>query len=223
VARMRCIRLDGPALPKLDWIPGQHVRLMVRDPFAFQSIRSGFRDVLRTYSVWNRDPHSGAIELCVLDHGDGPGATWARQVRAGDDVAFGAPEGKLVRRDAPYHVFVGEETAQVAFGAILRALGDSEGVYGVIEVDGPDDRLEVHRASQLSWTMRHGAPAEDSRSLLDTVRALCLPDEPGHLYLAGESKTCAAIRRHFTEERGWPARSSISVKPFWTPGRRGLE
>jgi NADPH-dependent ferric siderophore reductase len=222
-SRMRRIRLAGPALSDLSWVPGQQVRLMVRDPFAFQSVRSGFRDVLRTYSVWQRDPDSGALDLCVLDHGDGPGAAWSRQVTEGDDVAFSGPEGKFVLRDAAHHVFVGEETAQVAFGAILRALPDDAIVHGVIEVGQAGDRLDVPRAPELSWCDRNGAAAAGSQTLLDAVRSLRLPDAPGHLYLAGESTTCAAIRRHFAEERHWPARTAISVKPFWTPGKRGLE
>ncbi len=58
----------------------------------------------------------------MLDHGDGPGARWARAVRPGQEVLFGKPEGPLVVRPAPYHVFAGEETASVAFGPMLAAL-----------------------------------------------------------------------------------------------------
>ena len=51
-----------------------------------------------------------------------PGARWARQVSAGDTVAFTRPQGRLVLRDpAPYHLFVGDETACAAFGAMLAS------------------------------------------------------------------------------------------------------
>ncbi|CNF48756.1 siderophore-interacting protein [Mycobacterium tuberculosis] len=40
--------------------------------------------------------------------------------------------------------------------------------------------------------------------------------------VAGEARTAQAARAHLVRERGWP-RGSVLVKPFWTPGRRGME
>ena len=221
-ARMNRIRLSGPGIANASWTPGQQVRVLVNDLFSLRTVRGAFRDALRTYSVWHHDPSEGVLDLCVLDHGDGPGARWSRRVRVGDEVAFSGPEGKFVLGDAPYHVFIGEETAQVAFGAILRALSPEAPVYGALEIDEPD-RLALPRAGELTWSERGSGPAENSATLLASVRALRLPAEPGFAYLAGEAKTCAAVRRHFIDDRGWSAKTSIAVKPFWTPGKRGLE
>lgn len=222
-ARMRRIRLTDPRLASSGFTPGQHLRVLVSDLLSLQALRERFRDALRTYSVWHHDPATMSIDLCILDHGDGPGARWARQVAVGDDVYFKGPEGKFVLRSAPYHLFVGEETAQVAFGAMLRALKPGALVHGIIEVDDEADRLPLPYAEQITWLSRHAASAERTAPLIQALRSLQLPDEPGHAYIAGEAKTCAAARRHLVEDRGWPARSTTSVKPFWTPGRRGLE
>jgi NADPH-dependent ferric siderophore reductase len=221
-ARMKRVRLAGPGVAKASWIPGQQVRVLVNDLFSLATVRGAFRDALRTYSVWDRDPGGATLDLCVLDHGDGPGARWTQRVAVGDEVAFSGPEGKFALRDGAYHVFIGEETAQVAFGAMLRATGQDAPVYGALEVYEAD-RLSLPRGSELSWSDRGGGPAENSPTLLAAVRALQLPDTPGVAYLAGEAKTCAAIRRHFIDERGWSAKTSLAVKPFWTPGKRGLE
>lgn len=198
---MRRIVISAPGF---DRTPGQHVRvatdgLMTR----------------RTYSIWDYDGTS--IELRVLDHGDGPGARRARAVRPDEEVLFGRPEGTLVTRPSPYHVFAGEETAAVAFGPMLRTLGDAP-VYGVIEADTPDDRLPV----DLTWRFREGASAASSATLVAAVRELPLPDEPGTAYVAGEARTVQAVRTHLVRERGWPRRSVIT-KPFWAPGKRGME
>src|SRR5690349_17641606 len=148
---MRLVRLGGPMLVGLDWTPGQHVRVHVTDLRRPQSwIRLG--DVLRTYSIWSYDGET--LELCVLDHGDGPGARWARALEAGQEVRFGKPEGRLVAGPGPYHLFAGEETAAVAFGAILRALPADAPVHGVIEVPGEPDRLPLPRAADLTWSYR---------------------------------------------------------------------
>jgi NADPH-dependent ferric siderophore reductase len=222
-ARMRRIRVAGPALADLAWTPGQQVRVLVSEMFSFETVRHAFRDALRTYSVWDHHPVSASLELCVLEHGDGPGARWSRSLDVGDEVAFRQPEGNLVLHPADHHVFIGEETASVAFGAILRTVPASIPVFGALEIDSASDRLTLPRSGELSWAYRDGIPAESSAGLLAAARGLELPDQPGFLYLAGEAKTCAAIRRHFIDERGWPAKTSMIVKPFWTPGKRGLE
>ncbi|GAB1516914.1 siderophore-interacting protein [Actinophytocola sp. KF-1] len=214
--RTRRIRIVGDALRGLDWTPGQHVRVLVGDLRSAQNWLHGLRDTLRTYSVWDHDP-AGRLELCVLDHdGDGPGVRWARAVRVGHRVAFTRPEGRLVLADrAPYHVFVGDETAAVAFGAMLRALPGSARVHGIVEVDGPEDHLPLSRA--VVWVHRTAGS-----SVTDAVRALELPDEPGVAYVAGEARACQAVRRHLVRERGW-SRKEVVVKAFWAPGKRGLD
>jgi NADPH-dependent ferric siderophore reductase len=216
--RMLRIRIEGADIPGLSCQPGQHVRVQMAD---LRDPRSWLRprDLLRTYSVWQ---HGQCLELCVLDHGgDGPGARWARELQVGDQVDFGRPEGSFTLREgAPYHLFAGEETAAVAFGPMLRALPPAAAVYGVVEVDQPDDRLPL--AGELTWRYRQGRPADASASLLQAVRQLALPAEPGAAYLAGEATTVQLLRQHLTADRGWP-RSAIVSKPFWTPGKRGLD
>jgi NADPH-dependent ferric siderophore reductase len=222
-ARMRRIRLADSRLTSLPLVPGQHLRVVVKELFSRETLlRLIYRDFLRQYSVWDYDRRAGTIDLCVLEHGDGPGASWSRQVKGGDEVSFVGPEGKFTLQPAAYHLFVGEETAQVAFGAMLRALPHQATVHGVIEVDEEADRLPLVHREAMNWLSRHGASAERSATLIDALRSLELPAEPGHAYIAGEAKTCAAARRHLIDDRGWPARS-ISTKPFWTPGKRGLE
>jgi NADPH-dependent ferric siderophore reductase len=201
--RMRRIRIVGESLRGMDWVAGRHVRVRVEGL------------VLRTYSVWDYDD-DGTLDLCVLDHpGAGPGARWSRQVRAGQQVTFTRPDGRLVlRTDAPYHLFVGDETASVAFGAMLRVLPAAARVYGVIGVDDLDHRLSLPRAGELTWV--------SGDALVPALEALDLPGEPGVAYVAGEARACQAVRRHLTRERGW-SRGAVVVKPFWTPGKRGMD
>jgi NADPH-dependent ferric siderophore reductase len=200
--RMRRLRI---ACPPQEWTPGQQIRISVDGLLT-----------RRSYSIWDGD--DGALELCILDHGDGPGARWARTVEPGQELIFTKPEGSLVPRPAPYHLFVGEETASVAFGPMLRSLEGSS-VHAVIEVDSPDDRLPLEG---VNWHYREGAPAASSKTLVEAVRSLSLPAEPGIAYVAGEARTVQAVRAHLVEDRGWNRRS-VLTKPFWTPGKKGME
>ncbi|MFF7383421.1 SIP domain-containing protein [Streptomyces griseoluteus] len=203
-ARMRRLRIEGDALAGLDVLPGQQVRVLV-----------GSALTRRTYSVWHYEP-SGALELCVLDHeGDGPGARWAREAAAGDEVRLGKPEGSFtLRPDAAHHVFVGDETASVAFGAMLAALPDGSRVSGCVETRAADDRLPLAHGGRLDWVLRGTVPLPEAVGRL-------APAPGGIAYVAGEARTVQAVR-HVLRDAGWDRRS-VLTKPFWAPGKRGME
>ncbi|MGQ4432891.1 MULTISPECIES: siderophore-interacting protein [unclassified Streptomyces] len=203
-ARMRRLRIEGDALTGLDVRPGQQVRVLV----------TGL--TLRTYSVWRHDP-SGAVELCVLDHSEGgPGARWGKSVGVGDQVRLRKPEGTFtLRPDATHHVFVGEETASVAFAAMLDALPEGARVSGCVETEAAEDRLPMAHSERLDWLTRGGT------SLPDAVRHLA-PEPGGIAYVAGEARTVQQVRQVLVREVGWDRRS-VLTKPFWAPGKRGME
>ena len=123
----------------------------------------------------------------------------------------------MLRDHAPYHLFVGDETACAAFGAMLRSLPAAARVHGIIETDRPEERLPLPRTGEVRWIHRDGPDR-----IVATLRAVDLPGEPGVAYVAGEARTCQAVRRHLTAERAWP-RTAVVIKPFWTPGKRGLD
>ncbi|MEV6923033.1 siderophore-interacting protein [Dactylosporangium sp. NPDC051485] len=211
--RFRHIRLRAAALRDAGWTAGQQVRVDVGP-------KSALGPLLRTYSVWDRA--GDAIDLRVLLHGDGPGARWTAAAEAGDEVLISRPKGDFVTRPAAYHLFVGEETASVAFGPMLRALPAAERPRSraVVETAEPGDRLALDGA--VTWVQRDAAGAADSTALLLAVQRLDLPEEPGQAYVAGEARTVQAVRQHLVRERGWPRRS-VLTKPFWAPGKRGME
>jgi NADPH-dependent ferric siderophore reductase len=213
--RMRHIALGGQALGGLRWSPGQQVRVQVAGRVAPLDWLTGLR---RTYSVYGYD--GSTLELCVFDHGDGPGARWARAARPGDEVLVSRPQGDFVLGPSEFHLFVGEETASVAFAAMAGALANPGAARAVIEVDTPADALPV--AGDVRWVYRGGARADSSAGLLAAVRAADLPGRPGRAYLAGEARTIQLVRGHLVQERGW-SRRDVLTKPFWTPGRTGME
>ncbi|MER7838814.1 siderophore-interacting protein [Streptomyces sp. NPDC096040] len=203
-ARIRRLRIDGDQLAGLDVRPGQQVRVLV----------TGL--TLRTYSVWHYDT-SGVVELCVLDHHeDGPGARWGRTVGTGEQVRLRKPEGTFtLRPEAAHHVFVGDETASVAFGAMLAALPEEAVVSGCVETETAADRLPLAHAERLDWVLR------GETELPEAVRRLA-PEPGGIAYVAGEARTVQAVRRVLVQEAGWDRRA-VLTKPFWTPGKKGME
>ncbi|MBB5075969.1 siderophore-interacting protein [Nonomuraea endophytica] len=216
---MRRIRLVANAPIGLPYRPGQHVRVQINDPLSVPGIlRPG--ETLRTYTIWELDGR--AIELRVHDYpGDGIGLVWARETRPGAAVTLWWPQGDLFTREAPFHVFVGEESASAAFGPMIRELGPTAQVYGVLESESAEHDLPMPGEHPLRRVHRRGAPAVSSTVLLAGLAELELPGNTGAAYVAGEAKTCQMVRDYLVRERNWP-RTSIKVKPFWAPGKKGL-
>ncbi|XVQ08307.1 siderophore-interacting protein [Spirillospora sp. CA-255316] len=220
-ASMRRIRLVADEPITFPYTPGQHVRIQINDPLSVYGILRPV-ETLRTYTIWRFEPEERALELRAhLYDGDGIGLRWAREARPGDRVTFWWPQGDFFTRDAPFHVFVGEETASAAFGPMLRGLDAEARVYGVLESESAEHDLPMPGPHRLRRVHRAGAPAASSRILLSAVADLDLPGRDGAAYIAGEARTCQMVRDHLVRERGWQ-RTAIKVKPFWTPGKRGL-
>ncbi|WP_245642175.1 siderophore-interacting protein [Nonomuraea candida] len=221
-ASMRRIRLATDAPIAFPYRPGQHIRVQLNDPLSLHGIMRP-ADTLRTYTIWDLAPDRRALELRAhLYDGDGIGLRWAREAAPGDAVTFWWPQGDFFTSDdAPFHLFAGDETAAAAFGPMLRALGRDARVLGVLESESAEHDLPMPGPHELRRAHRHGAPAASSKTLLSAVAGLELPGNGGAAYVAGEARTCRLIRDFLVRERNWP-RKSIKVKPFWTPGKRGL-
>lgn len=223
--QMRRVQLHGPRLRGLKWTPGQHVRLQVAGLLE-SVLRLHAHDALRTYSIYDVNADAGTLDIVMMDH-DGdpkvltPCRLWARAATTGDPVSFTRPQGNLViNHDAAYHLFAGEETASVAFAAMLRSLPATAEVHGVVEGATAADHIPLARP--LTHVERGDASAANSVVLAEALRALPLPDHPGVAYLAGEARTIQSLRKILVTERGWDRRN-IRTKPFWTPGRSGME
>ena len=122
-----------------------------------------------------------------------PARRWSNAVAVGDDVQFTRPQGNfVVRDDAPYHVFAGEETASVAFAAMLRSLPPEAEVTGWSR--RPNDPIISSCPGRCTGCSAATLSAKDSAVLAEALRALQLPDQPGVAYLAGKpapSRHCA--------------------------------
>jgi NADPH-dependent ferric siderophore reductase len=103
---------------------------------------------------------------------------------------------------------------------MLRSLPAGADVHGVVEAATQADHLELPRP--LNQVQRGDTSAKDSVVLANALRDLRLPEQPGVAYLAGEARTIQTLRKILITERGWDRRD-IRTKPFWTPGRSGME
>ncbi|MCE8043409.1 siderophore-interacting protein [Halomonas daqingensis] len=218
---MRRIRIASEALGELSYIPGQYVRIEINDPLSLYGILRP-AETLRTYTIWHYSREDQYIDLCVhLYRGDGIGVEWAKRTSPGETVTFWGPQGDFVPQAADYHLFIGEETATVAFAAMIAAMPAEARLYGVLESANAGEELPLPDSGALLRVHRNGGSPVASTTLLVALAELDLPGQPGFAYIAGEARTCQLARHHLIEERGWP-RDAIRTKPFWALGKRGL-
>jgi NADPH-dependent ferric siderophore reductase len=151
---IRRIKLAADVLADIAFEPGQDLMLSV-DP------SGGAR---RRYTIRSLDRRARTVDLDVVVHGDGPGASWARSAQPGDRLEAIGPRGKVtLRRDAAWHLFVGDETFLPAALAMIEALRVDGVARAVIEVDGPADEQMPRTVAdaEIVWLHRHGAAPGD--------------------------------------------------------------
>ncbi len=193
------VTLTAPSFGTWPYVPGQSVRLSVGN--------SGLN--LRTYSVWTLS--ESLLVLRGFTHSDGPGSQWMATAAPGTRVALTSPKGVFVLDDdAPWHLFVGDDTGAVPLLAMRASLPDSTPAHGVLVGGGEVPPL----GPTLPWVT--------GISLLDALKDLELPPSPGVAYVAGEQQACLEVRQYLRDSLGWPRRA-VRISAHWTPGKRGLE
>lgn len=205
--RMHRVTVRAEALIDVVIRPAQDVELLLREA-------SG-RRIKRRYTIRHARPATGELDLDVLLHGSGPGSHWAATARAGDEVEFQGPRGKLELRSAPWHLLAGDESALPAIAAICEAFPPEERATAVVEVRDRGDELSL--AAYTHWLHRGDAAAGTPDLLVRAVDQLELPAGNGRAYLMGETRAMVSLRG-VLEARG-VAHDAIFVKGYWNLGR----
>lgn len=206
----------------------------------WRGMPDGERPVMRSYTVRaQRRTPAGADEVDIdfVLHGTAtsaagaagsPAAFWAGRAVPGRRIAAIGPvvaENKSVRFQPPAAtdaiLMYADETALPAAAAILERLGDGVRVKAWFEVPHADDRLDLPAPADadITWVVREsGAGRERTDHLLEALRAARLPAaEAPYAWIAGESATIRAVRRHFVQERGVDRRA-VRFTGYWRLG-----
>lgn len=171
----------------------------------------------RRYSVWKSSAQAGTLDVCVVQHGLGPGSRWAAECAVGDLVEIARSRALPIAldRSADRHVFLGDETSIAAAEALIRALPANAQVLAWFEVASSDYRwpaAELLRPDTVCWVARDGRPGA---ALLARLAHEGLSPAPGTtVYVTGEAWLCAMIHAHVVRERGFrPA--TVRAMPYW--------
>lgn len=185
------------------------------------------RPVMRSYTIreQRRDPDEFDVDFALHDHG-GPACRWAAAARPGDRLSVLAPavedNGGVDFRPPPgtdWILLTGDETALPAVAGILSWLTPGTRAKVFLEIAHPDDRqpLPTFADADVTWLVRDAATAAHSEPTLDALRAADLPEGTPYAWIAGESGTVKAVRRHLVRERGFDRRA-VKFTGYWRRG-----
>lgn len=180
----------------------------------------GPRPVVRTYTPRRYDPAAKTLEIQFLLHGAGPASEWAQRARPGDKLAVAGPGGRFSLEPAADHWWLAaDESAVPAVGTLLDALPETAAVDVHIEVDGPDDEIELAGPAKATITWHHRRASDDfGAELAAAARAAAIPDG-ARIWVACESGAMRDIRRHFTRERGISV-ARLVTRGYWRTGEQ---
>ena len=180
----------------------------------------GPRPTVRTYTPRRYDPAAGTLEIQFLLHGEGPASAWAQRAKPGDKLAVAGPGGRFsLEPAADYWWLAADESALPAVATLLEALPEAATVDVHIEVDGPDDEIELAGPAKttITWHRRRDRGAFGAE-LAESAQAAAIPDG-ARIWVACEAAAMRDIRRHFTRERGIPV-ARLVTRGYWRAGEQ---
>jgi NADPH-dependent ferric siderophore reductase len=212
--RMREVSLVGDDLSAFSYRPGQD--LLLNLPAGEDRIAR------RHYTIRRFERAEQRLDIQFVLHGASPATDWARDARPGDRIVAEGPRGRtVVSGEADWRLFTGDETALPGIAAMIESLPAGERAFAIVEVAGPDDEQPIETAARLEpvWLHRGGAPAAQSRGLIEALAAFELPAGQGQACVIGETATVRAQRQGLIA-RGLP-KDRIAAEGYWRPGRVG--
>ncbi|MDR6554425.1 siderophore-interacting protein [Paenibacillus qinlingensis] len=201
----------------LSYTPGEFLRVLVG---ADQSVK--LTDMIRTYSVWRYDTASQVIEIAACTFSSGSGASWAKRLQNGDTVHFTGPKGNFVYDESPdYYILIGDISSLAHLYEIHRQIPPHKKVFSLIYADHKQDFFtDLDGTSPLTF---YNLPANPVQSLTEQLELIMKQAQgKGMLYVGGDGRVCVEMRNYMKMHHQWENRQ-IKAKPFWMPGKKGLE
>ncbi|MEV6394857.1 siderophore-interacting protein [Streptomyces sp. NPDC051907] len=190
---------------------------------AWRAMPDDVRAVMRSYTVREQRPDPAEVDIDFALHGDGgPASRWAAAAAPGHRVTVLGPavaDNTAVRcrppKDTDWVLIWADETALPAAAAILEWLPASLKAEVFLEVQHPQDRLEMATSAdaRITWLVR----ADGAPSALEAVSAAEFPAGTPYAWIAGESGSVKALRRHLVGERQVDRRR-VTFVGYWRQG-----
>ncbi|MFE6775875.1 siderophore-interacting protein [Streptomyces sp. NPDC057702] len=207
----------------------QHVALYFYEPHvelprpftteAARDLLSVARPRLRRYTIRDHRPERAEVDMDFVLHGsDQLASGWAETVAPGDEsIWFGPSPAYPLDPEAPWYLFLGDETALPAIAVTLAALPATARARVLIEVADAQEQQPLPTVADVdvTWLHRDGRPAGEA--LHAAALATTLPPGAGRVWGAAERGVVKSLRGHYVRTLGMD-RAHTHLTAYWTRG-----
>lgn len=206
----RLMTLESSAFRAVSWLPGQKLQIAMGSAF-----------VARTFTPIEWDRAAGRTRILGYAHGNGPGSAWVCDTQPGDACDVFGPRASLdVSHVTGRCVVLGDETSiGLAYALNRQAPGSS--LPGLFEVNALATTRDVLTRLDLDGAELFERAANDAH-MDDIERRLpMLADAGAAFVLTGRASFIQRVRRVLKVLDVPPSR--LMTKPYWAPGKTGLD
>lgn len=171
---------------------------------------------MRTYTIRSVDPDAGRVTVDFVCHPGGVAAEWALAARPGDPVGFNTPTGLYeLPAGATWQLLLADATGLPAAARLIEDAPAGIATRAVLEVSGAGDeqRIAAPVGAEVAWL--HGGNGLGPSQLAEVLRGTTLPEGPGYVWVAGETRVTRDTRKYLRRELGLPA-TAFKVIGYWT-------
>ncbi|MQT14477.1 siderophore-interacting protein [Rhizobiales bacterium Sp-1] len=179
--------------------------------------------VMRDYTPRAFDPAAASLILDFALHDSGPATDWAAKAAVGDVLEIGGPRGSVVvPDDFDWYLLIGDETALPAIGRRLEGLRAGVPVTTIVSVADRGEIQAIDTAAHWHqvWIARDAAGADETRSLLDALKAFKAPPGDGFVWIAAEAGAAKALKAHMLDTLRHPP-GWLKASGYWVRGAAG--
>ncbi len=175
------------------------------------------RPMVRAYTVRYWDADACRLVVDFVRHGTGIASTWSARCEVGDRAHIVGPHVTDAHPENIDHMLiVGDETALPAIGRWIEDHPTGQAATVIIEVADSADKQDLAAGPDVDvrWLVRGDAPGGTTNLMFDAVTGLDWPSGTVYAWVAGETLSLKAIRRHLVEDRQVP-KNHLEVAGYW--------
>ena len=196
-----------------DFEVGEFTDHYVKLQFPREGASEDERPKVRTYTVREWDAERGLLTIDFVVHGDeGIAGPWAAAASPGDTIQLRGPGGGYAPDPAAdWHLLAGDISVIPAISAALPRIPTGRPVHVFLQVDGPEEHVDLISPGDLEVHWLHGDADE---GIAEALAALDFPPGTPHVFLHGEATSVRLARRHLVLDRAVRA-AALSASGYW--------
>ncbi|WP_084078987.1 siderophore-interacting protein [Demequina sp. NBRC 110057] len=157
-------------------------------------------DIARHYTIRRWDPSHRRLDIDIVTHGHGRGASWARDCQEGDVVAVSDAHGYYEPpAGSTRRLLIADATGLPAVARILEEASPEETFDVLIELISMDDAIALPSPATVNLEWRVSGNGRGPSALVSCMERLEAPEGDTYVWVACESAQSRKARKFIRE------------------------